>query len=194
MPSIARKVHWRVLPLLMAAWFVAYIDRFNVSFAALQMNSELGFSSAVFGFGAGIFFLGYCLFEVPSNMMLVRIGPRRWLARIIMSWGAISVALILTHSSTTFFIGRFLLGAAEAGCFPGMAFYLAQWLSPKERAAALGTLGSVAMISGIAGAPAAALLLSLKGVLGLSGWQWLFAVEGHKPKDEMIVCLAGGRP
>jgi ACS family tartrate transporter-like MFS transporter len=176
--SVAAKVQRRVLPWLIAGWFIAYIDRFNVSFAALQMNQALSLSSTVFGFGAGVFFLGYALFEIPSNAILARVGARVWLARIMVTWGIISVAMIATQGPWSFYTLRFLLGVAEAGCFPGMAYYLSQWLQPRDRAAALASLATMAMVSGIVGAPLAAALLSLDGVLGLAGWQWLFLIEG----------------
>ena len=176
--SVAAKVHRHVLPWLVAGWFIAYIDRFNVSFAALQMNEDLALSSTVFGFGAGVFFLGYAIFEIPSNVILARVGARVWLARIMVTWGVVSVAMIAVQGAWSFYVLRFLLGVAEAGCFPGMAFYLTRWLSPRDRAAALATLATMAMVSGIVGAPVAAALLSLDEVWGLSGWQWLFLVEG----------------
>jgi MFS transporter, ACS family, tartrate transporter len=176
--AVARKVQRHIIPLLLATWFIAYIDRFNVSFAALQMNDALGLSAAAFGFGAGLFFVGYSVFEVPSNLILARVGARRWLSRIMISWGIVTIAMAATTDATSFYALRFLLGAAEAGCFPGMAFCLSQWLSPRERAAALGVVGSVSMISGVAGGPIAAALLSLDGAWGLAGWQWLFVVEG----------------
>ena len=176
--SVASKVHRHVLPWLIAGWFIAYLDRFNVSFAALQMNNALALSSTVFGFGAGVFFLGYAIFEIPSNAILVRVGARVWLARIMVTWGILSAAMIFTQGPWSFYALRFLLGVAEAGCFPGMAFYLTQWLQPRDRAAALASLATMAMVSGIVGAPLAAGLLSLDKVSGLSGWQWLFLVEG----------------
>jgi ACS family tartrate transporter-like MFS transporter len=176
--SVAAKVQRRILPLLMAGWFVAYIDRFNVSFAALQMNQDVGLSPAVFGFGAGLFFLGYSLFEIPSNLVLHRVGARRWLSRIMMSWGLVCIAMVWVQGPTSFNTLRLLLGVAEAGAFPGMAFYLAQWLPARERTDALAKLGSMAFISGMLGSPIAAALLALDGVLGVAGWQWLFFLEG----------------
>src|SRR5262249_32540503 len=122
-----RKVTLRLIPFLFVLYIVAWLDRVNVGFAALQMNSELGFSSAAFGFGSGVFFVGYCLFEVPSNLILHRAGARRWIARIMMSWGAISVAMMFVRTTTAFYILRFLLGAAEAGFFPGVVYYLSHW-------------------------------------------------------------------
>ena len=175
---VAAKVRRHVLPLLFIAWFIAYINRFNVSFAALQMNTDLGLTPAVFGFGAGVFFIGYGLFEIPSNMVLARVGARRWLARILLCVGVMGTAMALAAGPTSFYLLRFLLGIAEAGLFPGIVIYLSQWLPSRQRAAAFGALGSAAMVSGIAGGPLAALLMSLDGVAGLAGWRWLFLLEG----------------
>src|SRR5215831_13335807 len=122
-----RKVTRRLIPFLCLLYTTAWLDRVNVGFAALQMNSDLGFSSAAFGFGSGVFFLGYCLFEVPSNLLLERLGARRWIARIMVSWGAISVAMMLVRMPVTFYVLRFLLGVAEAGFFPGVIYYLSLW-------------------------------------------------------------------
>jgi len=175
--SIASKVRRRVLPLLMAGWFVAYIDRFNVSYAALQMNKDLGLSPTIFGLGSGLFFLGYALFEVPSNLILSRVGARRWLGRIMITWGLVTAATAWTQGPSSFAALRLLLGIAEAGCFPGMAFCLSQWLTPRDRAAALAALGGITMASAIVGGPLAAALLALNGQGGLAGWQWLFLIE-----------------
>jgi ACS family tartrate transporter-like MFS transporter len=176
--SVAAKLQRRVLPVLVLAWFIAYIDRFNVSYAALQMNQQLGLTATVFGFGAGVFFVGYSLFEIPSNLFLLRVGPRRWLSRIMVTWGLVTMGMVFIDGVKSFYTLRFLLGVAEAGCFPGMAFYLSQWLTPRQRAQALGVLGSAAMMSGIFGGPLAAGLLALDGAWGLAGWQWLFLCEG----------------
>jgi ACS family tartrate transporter-like MFS transporter len=186
--SVLRKVQRRILPLLMSAWFVAYIDRFNVSFAALQMNEDVGLSPATFGFGAGLFFLGYSLFEIPSNLVLARVGARLWLGRIMVSWGFVCMGMAAVQGATSFNTLRLLLGLAEAGAFPGMAFYLTQWLPARERTDALAKLGSMALISGILGSPIAAALLSLDGLLGLAGWQWLFVIEGA-PAVVLGVCV-----
>src|SRR5881398_3650200 len=119
-----RKVTWRLIPFLFVLYVIAWLDRVNVGFAALEMNADLGFSSAAFGFGSGVFFVGYCLFEVPSNLVLHRVGARRWIARIMFTWGAISVAMMFVRTTLAFYVLRFLLGAAEAGFFPGMVYYL----------------------------------------------------------------------
>ena len=182
LPDIAavtlRKVTLRLIPFLFILYIVAWLDRVNVGFAALQMNSDLGFSSAAFGFGSGVFFLGYCLFEVPSNLILHRVGARRWIARIMVSWGAISVAMMFVRTTPTFYMLRFLLGAAEAGFFPGVIYYLSQWYPEAQRARAIAAFMTAVPVSGVVGGPLSGGLLELNGVCGLAGWQWLFLVEG----------------
>jgi ACS family tartrate transporter-like MFS transporter len=173
-----RKVGARLIPFLFVLYIVAWLDRVNVGFAGLQMNSDLGFSSAAFGFGSGVFFLGYCLFEVPSNLILHRVGARRWIARIMISWGAISVATMFVRNTPTFYVLRFLLGAAEAGFFPGMVYYLSQWYPEAHHARAIAAFMTAVPVSGVIGGPLSGALLSLNGVLHLAGWQWLFLVEG----------------
>jgi D-galactonate transporter len=177
-PMIARKVAWRLAPLLMVCYFVAFLDRVNVGFAALTMNADLGFDSAVFGFGAGIFFIGYFIFEVPSNLVLEKLGARIWIARIMFSWGLVSAAMALVWNDTSFYIGRFLLGAAEAGFFPGIVLYLTFWFAAEHRAKMIGLFMAAVPISGIIGSPLSGWLLGLEGKLGLHGWQWLFILEG----------------
>jgi MFS transporter, ACS family, tartrate transporter len=182
MPEIAaetlRKVTLRLIPFLFLLYIVAWLDRVNVGFAALQMNSDLGFSAAAFGFGSGVFFFGYCLFEVPSNLILHRVGARRWIARIMVTWGAISVAMMFVRTTLTFYILRFLLGAAEAGFFPGMVYYLSLWYPETQRARAIAAFMTAVPVSGVIGGPLSGALLELNGVFGLAGWQWLFLVEG----------------
>jgi len=182
LPAVAtltlRKVTLRLIPFLFVLYIVAWLDRVNVSFAALQMNSDLGFSSAAFGFGSGVFFLGYCLFEVPSNFLLHRAGARRLIARIMISWGVISVAMMFVRTPLTFYTLRFLLGAAEAGFFPGMIYYLSLWYPEAQRARAIAAFMTAVPLSGVIGGPLSGVLLSLNGVAGLAGWQWLFLVEG----------------
>jgi MFS transporter, ACS family, tartrate transporter len=175
---ILRKVTLRLIPFLFVLYIVAWLDRVNVGFAALQMNADLGFSSAAFGFGSGVFFLGYCLFEVPSNLVLHRVGARRWIARIMMSWGAISVAMMFVRTTLVFYVLRFLLGAAEAGFFPGMVYYLSQWYPEPQCARAIAAFMTAVPVSGVIGAPLSGALLELNGAFGLAGWQWLFLVEG----------------
>jgi ACS family tartrate transporter-like MFS transporter len=173
-----RKITLRLIPFLFILYVVAWLDRVNVGFAALQMNSDLGFSSAAFGLGSGVFFLGYCLFEVPSNLVLHRVGARRWIARIMMSWGAISVGTMFVRSTPAFYVMRFLLGAAEAGFFPGMVYYLSHWYPEAQRARAVAAFMTAIPVSGVIGGPLSGTLLQLNGTLGLAGWQWLFLVEG----------------
>jgi MFS transporter, ACS family, tartrate transporter len=173
-----RKITFRLIPFLFILYIVAWLDRVNVGFAALQMNSDLGFSSAAFGFGSGVFFLGYCLFEVPSNLVLHRVGARRWISRIMISWGAISTAMMFVRTTPTFYLLRFLLGAAEAGFFPGVVYYLSHWYPEGQRARAIAAFMTAVPVSGVIGGPLSGALLSLNGVLGLAGWQWLFLVEG----------------
>lgn len=186
--AILVKVHRRIIPLLAACWFIAYIDRFNVGFAGLQMNADLGLSATAFGLGAGIFFLGYSVFEIPSNLILARVGARVWLARIMMTWGVLSAAAAFASGPTSFYVLRFLLGVAEAGCFPGIAFYLSQWLAPRQRTAALASIATMSMASGVAGGPLAAAFLAMDGLWGFAGWRWLFVMEGL-PAVVLGMCL-----
>ena len=141
-------------------------------------ESDLGFSSAAFGFGSGVFFLGYCIFEVPSNLVLHRVGARRWISRIMISWGAISTAMVFVRTPPTFYLLRFLLGAAEAGFFPGVVYYLSHWYPEGQRARAIAAFMTAVPVSGVIGGPLSGALLSLNGLFGLAGWQWLFLVEG----------------
>jgi D-galactonate transporter len=176
--KIARKIAWRVAPLLMVCYFVAFLDRVNVGFAALTMNADLGFDSAVFGFGAGIFFIGYVIFEVPSNLVLEKLGARIWIARIMFGWGLVSAAMAFVWNEPSFYVGRFLLGAAEAGFFPGVVLYLTYWFPAEHRAKMIGVFLVAVPLSGIFGSPVSGWLLGLEGMLGLHGWQWLFILEG----------------
>ena len=173
-----RRIKRRLVPFLAFMYFIAYLDRVNVGFAALQMNTALGFSSSVYGFGAGIFFLGYFLFEVPSNLMLARVGARVWIARIAIVWGLVSVAEMFVAGPTSFYAIRFALGAAEAGFFPGIVLYFTYWFPAEERARAVAQFSTASMAAGIIGAPLSGVLLSMRGLAGLDGWQWLFVVEG----------------
>src|SRR5262245_27663425 len=159
-------------------YFVAYLDRVNAGFAALQMNAALGISDRAFGIGAGIFFIGYFLFEIPSNLALVRVGARVWLARIAIVWGLVSITMLFVAGPRSFYVMRFLLGAAEAGFFPGVVLYFTYWFPGPDRARALAQFSTASMGAGIVGAPLSGLLLSLRGAAGLDGWQWLFLVEG----------------
>jgi ACS family tartrate transporter-like MFS transporter len=173
-----RRVAWRLLPLLFPLYVVSFVDRTNVSLAALQMNRDLGFSAAVYGFGAGVFFLGYALLEVPSNLVLARVGARRWIGRIAISWGLLASAMMLVRSAEAFYAVRFLLGAAEAGFFPGVVYYLGQWFPERQRARAISAFMLGVPLSVAIGGPLGGSLLSLDGRSGLAGWQWLFILEG----------------
>ncbi|MEH7845248.1 MFS transporter [Rhizobium laguerreae] len=172
------RVFWRIVPFLMLCYVVAYLDRVNVGFAKLQMSSELGLSEAAYGIGAGIFFIGYFLFEVPSNIIMNKVGARVWIARIMLTWGIISAAFMFTSSETVFYVLRFLLGVAEAGFFPGIILYLTAWYPADRRARIITTFMSAIPISAIFGNPLSGLLMdSFHGTHGLSGWQWMFLIE-----------------
>jgi MFS transporter, ACS family, tartrate transporter len=175
---ILRRNAWRLLPLLTVAYVINYLDRTNVSFAALTMNKDLGLTATQYGRGAGIFFLAYCLFELPSNLALYRFGARLWIARIMITWGLLSVAMAFIGGVWSFYIMRFLLGAAEAGFFPGIAFYLSAWFPAQWRARILAGFLVGIPFSTVIGAPVSGLLLELNGLWGLHGWQWLFILEG----------------
>ena len=172
------KARRRLIPFLFLLYIVAYLDRINVGFAALQMNQALGFSDTVYGFGAGIFFLGYVLFEIPSNVILARVGARLWIARIMISWGLVSSAMMFVRSAQGFYTLRFVLGVAEAGFFPGIIFYLMRWFPARERARTIAAFMTATLIAGVVGGPISGTLLSLHGAGGLAGWQWLFLLEG----------------
>lgn len=176
--SALRKVRWRLIPFLFLLYIVAYLDRVNVGFAAIDMNRDLGFSAAVYGFGSGIFFVSYTLFEVPSNLILARVGVRLWIARIMFTWGIFATAMMFVNNATTFYTLRFLLGVAEAGFFPGIILYLTHWFPARERARAVGLFMTATAMAGVIGAPISSALLQLHGLGGLHGWQWLFLVEG----------------
>ena len=158
-------------------YFIAYIDRVNIGFASLTMNKDLGFSSGVFGFGAGIFFIGYFLFEVPSNIVLEKVGARLWIARVMITWGIISVVFAFIQGETSFYVLRFLLGAAEAGFFPGIILYLSYWFPARRRAFVVSFFMAAAPISVVLGSPLSSALLEMDGVGGLKGWQWMFILE-----------------
>jgi D-galactonate transporter len=173
-----RKVVTRLMPALLLLYIVAYLDRVNVTFAQDKLESDLGFSGAVYGFGAGIFFVGYFLLEVPSNLALHKFGARRWIARIMITWGVISGCTMFVSSAASFYAVRFLLGMAEAGFFPGMILYLSYWFPARERARAVGFFMSAIAISYAVGAPISGGIMSaFDGVAGLNDWQWLFLIE-----------------
>jgi ACS family tartrate transporter-like MFS transporter len=175
---VYRKISRRLIPFLFILYVVAYLDRINLSFAAHDMSRELGFSAAVYGFGAGLFFIGYFLFEIPSNLILQRTGARVWIARIMISWGIIASAMMFVRAATGFYLLRFLLGIGEAGFFPGIILYLTYWFPAHRRAGAVALFMSATAVAGIIGGPVSGALLGLHGSHGLSGWQWLFLLEG----------------
>lgn len=172
-----RRVAWRLIPFICLLYFIAFIDRVNIGFAALTMNKDLGFSSSVFGFGAGVFFFGYFLFEVPSNIILDKVGARLWIARVMITWGIISGAFAFIKGETSFYVLRFLLGAAEAGFFPGIILYLSYWFPARYRAGVVSLFMAAAPISVVLGSPLSGALLEMEGVMGLHGWQWMFIIE-----------------
>jgi MFS family permease len=176
--ATVRRITWRLMPLLGLLYLVAYIDRQNISYAKLQMVDALGLSEAAFGLGASLFFIGYFLFEVPSNVLLHRVGAHRWFARIIASWGAVTVALAFTPNATVFYVLRFLLGAAEAGFFPGVLYVLTLWFPVRYRARAVGLFMLASAVANAVGGAVGGLLLDQDGTLGLAGWQWVFLATG----------------
>ena len=176
--QIIMKVSWRLLPLIVLCYLINYIDRTNVSFAALTMNKDLGLSSFMYGLGAGIFFLSYAFFEVPSNIVLQKVGARLWIARIMITWGIISGLMSMATGPISFLALRFALGMAEAGFFPGMIFYLTQWFPRTVRARAISTLYiAVPASNAVASIISGAILSTMNGTLGLKGWQWVFIIE-----------------
>ncbi len=176
--KVLRKVSLRLIPFLLLCYVVAFLDRVNVGFAGLQMNQDVGLTATQFGFGSAIFFLGYCLFEVPSNVILARVGARRWIARIMITWGLLAAAMALTRGPISFSVLRFLLGVAEAGFFPGVVYFLTFWYPNAAQARAIAAFMIGIPLSGVIGGPLSGALLGLDGALGLSGWQWLYLVEG----------------
>ncbi|MET0705480.1 MAG: MFS transporter [Tardiphaga sp.] len=176
--STIRAISWRLIPFLVLAYFLAYLDRVNLGFAALTMNAELNFSPTIFAWGAGIFFIGYFIFEVPSNIALEKFGASRWIARIMVSWGIISALMAVVSGPWSFYTLRFLLGVAEAGFFPGIILYLTYWYPAEYRARFLAAFAIAVPVSTVIGAPVSGMLLGLDGMMGLKGWQWLFIIEG----------------
>jgi D-galactonate transporter len=188
--QLFRKLAWRVLPFLLVCYLFAYLDRVNVAFAKLQMAQQLQFSEAVYGLGAGIFFIGYFLFEVPSNLIMARVGARRWIARIMITWGFLSAGMMFVTSASGFYVMRFLLGVAEAGFFPGILLYLSQWFPSVQRGRVVALLMAAVPVSSVLGAPISGMILqSMQGVGGLGGWQWLFLIEGVPSVILGLVCL-----
>ena len=172
-----RKITWRIVPFIMILYLIAYIDRVNIGFAAITMKEDLGFTSSILGFGAGIFFLGYFLFEVPSNIILHKVGARIWIARVMVTWGIIAGGMAFVESSTSFYVMRFLLGVAEAGFFPGIILYLSYWFPARNRAGVIALFMAAAPIATAIGSPISAALLEMHGIMGLAGWQWMFLIE-----------------
>jgi ACS family tartrate transporter-like MFS transporter len=175
---VVRTLTWRLVTFLFLLYIVAYLDRINLGFAALQMQQQLGFTDAVYGFGAGVFFAGYFLFQVPSNLVLERVGARRWIAVLMILWGIISASMALVTSVRSFYVLRFLLGAAEAGFFPGVILYLKNWFPARARARTVARFMTAAPLSGVVGGPLSGALLGLHHKAGLAGWQWMFLLEG----------------
>ncbi len=175
--AVLRKIAWRVVPFMGLLYFTAYLDRVNVGFAALTMNHDIGLSAAAFGLGSGIFFIGYFLFEVPSNLILEKVGARRWIARIMVTWGVLSAAMSLVTTPMAFYVVRFLLGVAEAGFFPGMILYLTYWFPWAQRGRIVALFMLAIPLSSVLGAPVSTFLLGTS-VFGLKGWQTMFLLEG----------------
>ncbi|HST76633.1 MAG TPA: MFS transporter [Acetobacteraceae bacterium] len=176
--AVMRKVAWRLVPFLSLGYLINALDRFNISIAALHMNKALGLSATAYGLGAGAFFWSYVLFQVPANMILTRLGARRWIAIIMVFWGVCSAGAALVTDATSFVIVRFLLGIAEAGFFPGVAFFMTRWFPSRHRGRAMGVFYAFGAAAGVIGGPISAHLLTLDGWLGIAGWQWVFLVEG----------------
>lgn len=176
--SAIAKAGRRLIPFLCLCYAVNFLDRVNVGFAALAMNDDLGFSPTVFGVGAGIFFAGYILFEVPSNLAMQKFGARIWIARIMISWGVLAIAMAFVSGETSFYVLRFLLGVAEAGFFPGIILYLTYWFPARERARIVSLFMAAVPLATMVGGPVSGALLEMHGLLGLKGWHWLFILEG----------------
>jgi ACS family tartrate transporter-like MFS transporter len=173
-----RRARRRIMPLIVLLYFIAYLDRNNVGFAKLTMSEDIGLSASAYGLGAGMFFLGYALLEIPSNAGMYKFGARKWIARILISWGIFATAMCLVNGPTSFYIVRFLLGAAEAGFFPAILFYLTLWFPAAQRVTVLGIFILAQPVSNALGAPVSGLLLQMDGIWGLQGWQWLYIIEG----------------
>jgi ACS family tartrate transporter-like MFS transporter len=176
--TVPRKVFWRIIPFCFALYIISYIDRANIGYAALQMNAELALTSQAFGFAAGVFFIGYFLFEVPSNMALLRFGPRKWIARILLSWGVVSMLTAFVQTAAQLYVLRFLLGVAEAGFFPGIILYLTLWFRTKEQATVIALFTAAIPVSYILGGPMSTAIMEHVNGFGLSGWRWMMLIEG----------------
>src|SRR5687768_9498162 len=176
--AVIGRVTRRLIPFAFSCYVAAYIDRVNIGFAARELQRDLSLTATEYGIGAGLFFLGYCLFEIPSNLLMERVGARRWIARIMITWGLISMATMFITDVWSFYVARVVLGIAEAGFFPGMVLYLTYWIPAAERAKANALFMMAAPVSVIVGAPVSEALLAMDGIGGLRGWQWLFLIEG----------------
>ena len=176
--AIMRKVAWRLVPFLSIGYLINALDRYNVSIAALTMNKALGLSATAYGMGAGAFFWSYVLCQLPANLILGRLGARRWLTIIMALWGLASAGTALVTGETSFVVARFLLGIAEAGFFPGVAYFMTRWFPARYRGRMMGIFFAAGAIAGVIGAPVSANLLQLDGHFGVAGWQWVFLVEG----------------
>ena len=178
MNPLYRKIAWRLVPFLMLLYLVAFLDRVNISFAALTMNRDLGISETLYGFAAGVFFLSYCLFQVPANLVLARMGARCWLAILMVAWGVVSMATAFVVSPPTYIGARFLLGIAESGFYPGVIYYFTFWLPRSKRTRVLALFLLALPLCNFIGSPISAHILLMNQVAGLKGWQWLFLIEG----------------
>ncbi|HTY25248.1 MAG TPA: MFS transporter [Desulfomonilaceae bacterium] len=177
--SAYSKVNWRLMPFLFICYIFCFLDRVNVGFAKLQMQQQLGFSETIYGLGAGIFFIGYFIFEIPSNLLLEKVGPRRWIGRIMITWGLVSALTMFVNSAGTFYLCRFILGVMEAGFFPGIILYFTYWYPASRRAHTTALFLTAIPVSGVIGGPLSGWILeSFSGTYGLAGWQWLFVLEG----------------
>ncbi|WLB33157.1 MFS transporter [Bradyrhizobium japonicum] len=184
--QVIKKIAWRLMPLIIVCYFFAFFDRVNISFAKAALQTDLGLSNTAYGFGASLFVVGYVLLEVPSNMLLYRFGARRWIARIMISWGLATAAMVFVHSEWQFYALRFVIGAMEAGFAPGILYYLTLWFPKSHRGRMTSVFFLATAFSGIIGAPISGLILNyLNGLHGLAGWQWLFLAGG-------IPCVALG--
>jgi ACS family tartrate transporter-like MFS transporter len=175
---VTRKLRWRILPFVMLLYFVSFLDRVNVGFAAFSMNKAIGLTSSAYGFGSGVFFLGYVLFQVPANLAMLRVGARVWIAAVVVAWGIVSVASAFVVGPHSFYTLRFLLGLAESGFFPGTILYLSLWFPARERAQAIAVFMAAAPLSTAIGSPISGALMELPRLLGLMNWQWLYIIEG----------------
>src|SRR3954452_19251647 len=175
--ALMSKIAWRIVPFLMLCYFIAFIDRVNAGFAALQMNHDIGLTQAAFGLGGGLFYVTYVLFEIPSNLAMKKVGPRLWIARIMVSWGLVAGGMAFVTGPYSFYAMRLLLGAAEAGFFPGVILYLTYWFPRAYRARIIAVFMVAIPVSSFLGSPLSAALLQLDGWFGLQGWQLMFILE-----------------